>query len=290
MGSSRMRKNPQAAQKGPDARRRRPPAAREAYSLYVERAAKGANEADGPFSAACCALGPQIVRLGVVTSTQSVAFELAESGAPDRTVVVADTQTAGRGRRGRRWLDEPRASLLASIVVRPRLAIRDLPKLSLTTGVAVADALEAIAGLAVRLKWPNDLVVHERKIAGILLESRIAIEPLVVVGVGVNLGQHRFPHELAGTATSVDLETGQRVERDAMLEAVLAAFDTWRARLEREGFASVRERWLALTDTIGRRVTVDGRVGVAVDLDGDGALVIRDAVGVHHVVAGEVMG
>lgn len=226
--------------------------------------------------------------MGAVTSTQSVAFELADHGAPDRTVVVADTQTAGRGRRGRPWFDEPRASLLASIVVRPRLAIRDLPKLSLATGVAVADAVRAITGLAVRLKWPNDLVVDGRKIAGILLESRIATETLVVVGVGVNLGQHRFPRELSGTATSVGLETGQTVERDAMLEGVLAAFDAWRARLEREGFAPVRERWLALTDTIGRRVRVDGRVGVAVDLDRDGGLVIRDSAGEHHVVAGEV--
>lgn len=234
------------------------------------------------------ALGPEIVRLGVVTSTQSVAFELADNGAPDRTVVVADTQTAGRGRRGRHWLDEPGASLLASIVIRPRLAIRDLPKLSLAMGVAVADAVAAVAGLAVRLKWPNDLVVDGRKIAGILLESRIATEALVVVGVGVNLAQHRFPHELSGTATSVELETGRTVERDAMLEAVLAAFDAWRARLQTEGFAPVRDRWLDLADTIGRRVTVDGRVGVAVDLDGDGALVIRDAAGVQHVVVGEV--
>ena len=231
---------------------------------------------------------PEIVRLGVVTSTQSVAFELAANGAPDRTVVVAETQTAGRGRRGRRWLDEPRASLLASIIVRPQLAIRDLPKLSLATGVAVAEALEAVAGLAVWLKWPNDLVVDERKIAGILLESRITTEALVVVGVGVNLAQHRFPLELADAATSVEIETGQTVERDAMLDAVLAAFDAWRACLEHEGFAPVRERWLALADTIGRRVTVDGRVGVAVDLDDDGALVIRDTAGVHHVVAGEV--
>jgi len=226
--------------------------------------------------------------LDVVTSTQSVAFELADNGAPDRTVVVADTQTAGRGRRGRPWSDEPRASLLASIIVRPRLPIRDLPKLSLATGVAVADAVESVAGLAVRLKWPNDLVVGGRKIAGILLESRITTEALVVVGVGVNLGQRRFPRELSSTATSVELETGQTVERDVMLEAVLAAFDAWRARLEREGFMPVRERWLALTDTIGRRVTVDGRAGVAVDLDDDGALVIRDAAGVQHVVAGEV--
>ena len=154
--------------------------------------------------------------------------------------------------------------------------------------MAVADALEAITGLAVRLKWPNDLVVHERKLAGILLESRIATEALVVVGVGINLGQHRFPHELTGMATSVALETGRTVARDAMLEAVLAAFDAWRARLERDGFAPVRERWLALADTIGRRVTVDRRVGVAVDMDDNGALVIRDGAGVHHVVAGEV--
>ena len=232
---------------------------------------------------------PALVRLPVTDSTQRVAFELAERGTPDRTVVVADTQTAGRGRRGRHWADEPNASLLASIVVRPRLALRDLPKLSLATAVAVADALAAITGLAVRLKWPNDLVIGGRKIAGILLECRIATEALVVVGVGVNLGQHRFPHELAGAATSVRLETGRAVERDAMLDAVLVAFDAWRARLEHEGFAPIRERWLALADTIGRRVTVDGRQGVAVDLDGDGALVIRGAAGVQHVVTGEVM-
>jgi len=229
-----------------------------------------------------------VVRLAVVDSTQRVAFELAERGAPDGTVVVAGTQTAGRGRRGRSWQDAPGDSLLASIVVRPRLAVPDLPKLSLATSVAVGEALRRVAPLTVRLKWPNDVLVGGRKIAGILLESRIDATPLVVVGVGVNLGQRSFPGALAGVATSVRLETGRALEPEAMLNALLTAFDVWRARLETEGFPPVRERWLDAAETIGRTVEADGRTAVAVDLDADGALVLRDGDGLRRIVAGEV--
>ena len=231
---------------------------------------------------------PHVVRLGAVASTQAVAFALAAEGALDRTVVVAEHQTAGRGRRGRAWADAPGASLLASIVVRPRLAQALLPTVSLTTAVAVAEALAATTGLAPRLKWPNDILVGGRKIAGILVESRLHPAPLLVVGVGVNLGQTAFPPPLEARATSVRRETGRSVERDAVLGAVLAAFDAWRARLEREGFAPVRERWLALTDTVGRRVTVDGLEGAAVGLDADGALLVDDGATVRRVTAGEL--
>ncbi len=235
------------------------------------------------------AVAPPIVRLSAVDSTQRAAFALAEAGAADRTVVVAETQTAGRGRRGRPWGDEPGASVLASIVVRPRLALTDLPKLSLATAVGVAEALDAVAGVGARLKWPNDVLVRGRKIAGILLESRLGAEPVVVVGIGLNLQQGAFPDELARTATSVRLETGRLIERETMLDALLRAFDRWRSTLETRGFAAVRARWLALADTIGREVTVDSRSGLAIDLDLRGALVIRDATGaIHHVVAGEL--
>lgn len=234
-------------------------------------------------------LVPPIVRLPIVDSTQRVAFALAAAGAVDRTVVVADTQTAGRGRRGRQWRDEPGASVLVSIVVRPRLAVGDLPKLSLATAVAVAEAIEAVAGLGARLKWPNDILVHGRKIAGILLESRMDAEPTVVVGIGVNLRQHAFPAELAATATSVRLESGRLIERERMLQALLAAFDVWQAILETQGFAPVRARWLQLAETIGRTVSIDARSGIAVDLDLDGALVFHDPAGrVQRVVAGEL--
>ncbi|MFI5078023.1 MAG: biotin--[acetyl-CoA-carboxylase] ligase [Vicinamibacteria bacterium] len=238
---------------------------------------------------------PALVRLGRVESTQAVAFALAAGGSPDRTVVIAEAQSAGRGRRGRTWHDEPGASLLTSIILRPRLTPARLPMLSLAAGIAVAEAVERVTGLAPRLKWPNDVLVDGRKLAGILLESRIGTAsldagaaPLVVLGIGVNLAQRAFPAELAERATSVHLATGRTVQADALLSALLEALDAWRARLETEGGAPIRERWRSLADTLGRRVTIDGVSGIAVDVDDDGALIVADGPTRHRVVAGEV--
>ena len=231
---------------------------------------------------------PALVRLGRVDSTQAVAFALAADGAADRTVVVAQAQTAGRGRRGRLWIDEPGASLLTSIILRPRLEPARLPTLSLAAGVAVVEALERVTGLKPRLKWPNDVLVDGRKLAGILLESRIGPSPLVVLGIGVNLAQRVFPADLAERATSVRLATGRRVDADALLTALLESLDAWRTRLETEGWAPIRERWRALTETLGRRVSIDGVEGVAVDVDEDGALIVAEGDVRRRVVAGEV--
>ncbi len=251
---------------------------------------------------------PPIVRRGEVESTQVEAFRLAAEGASDRTVVIAEYQRAGRGRRGRAWEAEPSLGLLASVVIRPRGPAAVWPLLSLATSVAVAETLAGVAGLAARLKWPNDVLVGGRKIAGILLESRPGAGaggaapggappgheaadlagPVIVAGIGINVGQRAFPRALAEQATSVWLETGRDVEREALLSALLEAFDHWRARLEAEGFGPVRARWLALADTIGRMVTVDGLVGWALDLDVDGALLVRDGAALHRVRAGEV--
>jgi BirA family transcriptional regulator, biotin operon repressor / biotin---[acetyl-CoA-carboxylase] ligase len=237
-----------------------------------------------------------IVHLPRVDSTQGTIFDLAAQDAPDRTVVVADYQAAGRGRRGRAWDAPAGTSLLTSILVRPRATPERWGGYSLVSALAVADALTRVAGISARLKWPNDLLVGGRKIAGILLESRTpAAGPraaggaaVIAVGIGVNLGQRAFPAALAARATSVALETGRAVERDAVLTALLEAFDGWRGRMERDGLAPVRARWLELADTIGRRVSVDGVTGVAVDLDVDGALVLEDGARRHRVVAGEV--
>lgn len=233
-----------------------------------------------------------IVRCGRVESTQPIAFAIAADGAPDSSVVVADSQAAGRGRRGRTWHDEPGASLLVSIVLRPRLDPARLPTLSLTAGIAVAEALECATGLTPRLKWPNDVLVDGRKIAGILLESRVGPTPpaVVALGIGVNLRQRAFPLELAERAISVRLANGRDVDRDTLLSELLARLDLWRDRLETGGFAPVRERWCALADTLGRAVSVDGIDGVAADLDDDGALLVEDAHGFRRrVVAGDVV-
>jgi BirA family biotin operon repressor/biotin-[acetyl-CoA-carboxylase] ligase len=233
----------------------------------------------------------RIVHLERVDSTQASAFALAAAGAEDGTVVVADYQAAGRGRRGRTWDAAPGQGLLSTILVRPRLAPAQWPAYSLATAVAVAEALARTAALAARLKWPNDVLIGGRKIAGILLESRVVgdtASAVIAVGVGVNVAQRAFPAGLAARATSVAMESRRPVSRDAMLAALLDAFDDWRARLEGEGMAPVRARWLALADTIGRRVSSDGVTGVAVDLDTDGALVLEDGGRRHRVVAGEV--
>jgi BirA family biotin operon repressor/biotin-[acetyl-CoA-carboxylase] ligase len=229
-----------------------------------------------------------IVRFSVVESTQRTAFELAAEGAVDRTVVVADHQSAGRGRRGRAWADVPGTSLLTSILIRPQVTPTLLGTFSIATGVAVAEALRRATGIEGRLKWPNDVLVRERKVAGILVESRRSEEPLLVIGVGLNLAQQAFPGELADRATSVAIETGRAPDRDAMLATLLEEFDAWRWRLESQGFGQVRERWLARSDTIGRTVTVDAVTGIAVGLDVDGALLVDDGRGVQRIVAGEI--
>ena len=231
-----------------------------------------------------------IVRLDTVDSTQSVAFALAERGAAVRTVVVADQQLAGRGRRGRTWRAPAGTSLLASIVVRPRLPQSLLSTLSLTTAVAVAEALRRVAKVDARLKWPNDVLVAGKKVAGILLESRMSggSSVVTIIGVGINLGQREFPPDLAEGATSIALETGQAPSRESVLAALLEEFDAWRARLEGEGFGPVREAWRRLSDTLGRRVTVDTVTGLAADLDTDGALLIDVAGTLTRVLAGVV--
>ncbi|MCL6639755.1 MAG: biotin--[acetyl-CoA-carboxylase] ligase [Candidatus Rokubacteria bacterium] len=228
-------------------------------------------------------MSPPIVRLDVVPSTQTVAFDLAARGAPDRTVVVAEHQTAGRGRHGRSWLDEPGSSLLVSIVVRPPLPPARWPLYGFVTAVAVAEALGA-AGLEARLKWPNDVLVGGAKIAGILLEARG--DQALVVGIGLNVGQTAFPAGLADGATSVVLAGGRTRDREVLLEAILAAFDAWRRRLEEDGFEPVRARWSELSETLGRRVQVGAARGRALRLDDDGALVLADGAMLQRVVAG----
>jgi BirA family transcriptional regulator, biotin operon repressor / biotin---[acetyl-CoA-carboxylase] ligase len=176
-----------------------------------------------------------------------------------------------------------------SVVMRPRLAVAEWPTLSLAAAVAVASALRRVAGIEARVKWPNDVLVCGRKLAGILLESRVGPHaPTVVVGIGINVAQRVFPPVLADRATSLALEANALPGRAQVLDAVLDELHRWRAVLEADGFTPVRERWLALADGLRERVTVDGVTGVVVDIDGDGALVL-DADGVRHrVIAGEV--
>jgi BirA family transcriptional regulator, biotin operon repressor / biotin---[acetyl-CoA-carboxylase] ligase len=237
-------------------------------------------------------LGRTIHRLGAVTSTQDEAARLAGAGAAEGTVVTAKHQSAGRGRRSRQWLDAPGESLLMSILLRPRIPPRDAPQLSLVAAVAVVDAL-ATAGVRAAIRWPNDVMIAERKICGILPEAATAghgVLQHVILGLGLNVNQSDFPAPIGALATSMRIETGHAHAVEEMLQAVLAALDRWYARFLLAGLGGLREAWLARAQSIGRRArAADGREGVAVGLAEDGALLLKtDGGETVRVLAGEV--
>jgi len=271
------------------------------------------------------AFGRDLVILPRTGSTNDVAKDLAAQGAPEGTVVVADEQTAGRGRMERRWLAPAGACLLCSILFRPTLPLAHANQLTMLCSLAAADAVERAAGLRVALKWPNDLIVQPptsnlqsptsnlqppnwKKLAGVLTETGVIGEQVksqipnpkspnwrleyVIVGIGINVNV--APRDLPGLApdaTSILAETGREVERAALLAALLAGVEVRYTRL-RAG-ESPRAEWAARLATLGQLVeaiTSDGTLaGVAEAVDEDGALLLRTSDGMlRRFLAGDV--
>ncbi len=220
-----------------------------------------------------------IVILAVTDSTNRVALEMAENGAKHGTVVVADAQTAGRGRMGRRWVSPAGKNLYVSLLLRPSVPTVDAPRLALVAGIALADAVEAM-GVPASLKWPNDLYCGGRKAAGILAE--MASDPdgvrHVVIGVGlnVNMVETDFPPDLRGTATSLRICAGRVFRRVDVLARLLDAFGTRYAEFIGGGFASLRDGWDRRDLLRGRRILLRRQGGeewgTADGLDTVGAL------------------
>jgi BirA family biotin operon repressor/biotin-[acetyl-CoA-carboxylase] ligase len=239
-----------------------------------------------------------IVILAVTDSTNRVALEMAESGAPHGTVVVADAQTAGRGRMGRRWVSPAGKNLYVSLLLRPSVPTVDAPVLALVAGVALADAVEAV-GVPAALKWPNDLYCGGRKAAGILAE--MASDPdgvrHVVIGVGLNVNvvEDDFPPDLRGTATSLRICAGRAFRRVDVLARLLDAFGTRYAEFIGGGFASLRDGWDRRDFLRGRRVLLRRQGGegwgTADGLDTVGALRFLPDGGpaIESVHSGEIL-
>ena len=240
-------------------------------------------------------LGQVLHCFGEVTSTNDLAKQLAEEGAGHGEVVIAECQTAGRGRRGRGWVSPPGRNVTFSAVLRPELPPQRAPELTLVAAVALCHAVRR-AGVDAGIKWPNDLVAGGRKLCGILTE--LAADPdqvqWVVLGAGINVNATAadFPEELRGSATSMALERGQPVPRALFAAAALTLLEEWLDRHAEGGFAAVRDEWRALSDTLGRvvRVQADGRdlEGLAEDLDETGALLVRAGGRLERVLSGDV--
>lgn len=231
-------------------------------------------------------------------STNDEAAAWARAGAPAGAVVVADEQTKGRGRLGRRWHSPPGESLYFSVVLRPPLPPHRVPPLTLAAGVAVAEALvEALAPspASPALKWPNDVLVDGKKVAGILTEMSADLDRVhhLVVGIGVNLNARAFPDEIAAIATSVAIARGEPVSRADFAAGLCARLEYWVDRFVAEGAPAIAVAWKQHARFFGTRVRVtagrDVVEGVAEDLDDDGALRLRlDDGRATRIVAGEV--
>ncbi len=241
-------------------------------------------------------LGPFTGRIqwyAEVSSTNDVAARLADAGAREGVTVAADAQTAGRGRLGRRWSSPAGAGLYTSVVLRPSPQVARL--LTLAAGVAIAEGVERAAGLSAQLKWPNDIYIGGRKLAGILAEagsSRGGIQH-VVLGFGINVLPAAYPADVAARATSLEGELGRPLDRGLVLAECLAALSAWYAVLGTGRAGAIVAEWRRrAVATFGRAVEWDEagavHVGVAEGIDEDGALRVRTKTGVSRVVAGEV--
>lgn len=229
-----------------------------------------------------------------VDSTNDVLKDLATSGAAAGTIVLADEQTGGRGRSGRTWFSPASTGIWMSVLLRLELPPERLAPLSIAAAVSVAGALAEQTGLDVRVKWPNDLLIGGRKLAGFLVEAAQTAGGTIesaVLGVGVNVGlaESDIPPELAGVTTSLSIELERPVERLEILRAVAPALEHCLGRYEVEGIAGFRERWRELSSTLGREVTVSPNAsrgptaplftGTVTDLAESGALVLSFASG-----------
>ncbi len=237
-------------------------------------------------------IGRALLLLDTVPSTQDIARAEAEAGVGEGLAVLAEEQTAGRGRLGRAWISPRGANLHITVVLRPDLPT--LRKLSMLTALAATRGIEAGCGLTTGVKWPNDVVAGGRKIGGILIDSEIEGDAvryaLVGVGINVNFDARDYP-EISDIATSCSAELGRYVAREAVLASFLNAFE--KLYVEARGGADVREAWRAKLVTLGRRVRVGmaggSEEGVAEDVDRDGSLIVRRPDGTAAVVpAGEV--
>lgn len=229
--------------------------------------------------------------LASVASTMDVAAALARDGANHGVVVAADEQTSGRGRRGTNWASPPGAGLYFSFVARPPAdSAGGLSLMTLAAGVGVRDGIIAASGLAPDLKWPNDLIVGRRKLAGILAEGLAIGTPdqAVIVGVGVNLQNAAYPPDISARATSIEGELGRPADRGEVFAAVLVSLSDCLA-VVLQSPDDILQAWRrASPSAVGTRVDWDGHHGITAGVDESGALLVTTPERTERIIAGEL--
>jgi BirA family transcriptional regulator, biotin operon repressor / biotin---[acetyl-CoA-carboxylase] ligase len=243
-------------------------------------------------------LGAKLHYFSDLDSTNAYARKLAERGAGEGEVVIAEAQTRGRGRLGRTWISPPFVNLYFSVILRPRLAPAHAPQLTLMAAVALADTVAFFIKTLPVIKWPNDLLVGGRKLAGILTESSCDAQRIewVILGIGINLNYPvaLMPEAIQNRATSIMSLTGTRVNREEFLRRLIHDLDRCYGEFEESGFDAIAPRWEALFGLRGKPVRVEMTdqvmIGTVRGIDREGALILEDGKGGSlRVVAGDVI-
>lgn len=238
--------------------------------------------------------GCKIYTFDTIDSTNNCARALAGCWADEGTVIIAEQQTAGRGRLGRPWLANPNENLTFSIILRPSISADAINLLPLSVSVAVAEAVERTTGLSVECKWPNDLLVRNKKVAGILLEGSFNKNKVdwIVIGIGLNVNQMQFPADLVQKATSLKLMTGHDVDRITLFHTILENLEQSYKTGSRSGFQSILPQWTARTRMIDKKISVmeHGTLlsGTVKGVSRDGGLVLQSNGNERTLFAGDV--
>ena len=242
-------------------------------------------------------IGRDIQVFEETTSTNDVVERLARDGVNEGAVVFAESQTKGRGRLGRKWVSPARKGLWFSILLRPNLRPVETTKLTVAAATGVRRAIEKHTGLKPVIKWPNDILLGEKKVAGILMEMSAELDRVkyIILGIGVdvNLNTGDFPPELRKIATSIKAEAGKAISRSELAVAILRELDHDYQRITQGQFAAVADEWEEHGITIGRNVVINAgdrqSRGRAESLDDDGALLLRTVHGhLERIVGGDV--
>lgn len=239
------------------------------------------------------------VYLPTTQSTNMEAMARAIQGAPEGTVIVADEQTGGRGRKGRVWASPAGAGLYISLILRPDIPPEAAPIITLLANVVTAETILSLTGVTPVCKWPNDVLIKDRKVSGNLTESFLIADSVghVVTGTGINISAHEksLPQEMRSVATSLQAASGNmEISRKMVLHEYLQQYERWYTTFTHEGISPVMRRWKTLTNVLGqyKKVVVRNNMleGEIIDVDTDGFLLLREKTGkIHRLFSGDIL-
>ncbi|MEH7388389.1 biotin--[acetyl-CoA-carboxylase] ligase [Bacillus sp. JJ1521] len=232
-----------------------------------------------------------------VTSTQQIAHKLANEDAIEGTLVVAEEQTTGRGRLDRVWYSPKHTGVWMSLILRPQIPPSHAPQLTLLAAVGVVQAIQEVTGLEPDIKWPNDILIHQKKVVGILTELQAETDRInsVIIGIGINVNHElsHFPESLQAIASSLAIEKGEKIDRAKLIQVILFKIEKLYKEYLQHGFKVVKILWESYATSIGKNIiarTLNGSIeGKAIGINEDGVLLLEDVAGnLHRIYSADI--